>query len=79
MTEAHRIAVSYIRRFAGLIVVAFGIRFLAFGGLCSAVYLLSFPAEGDLNNLGLAVMVGVPTALVGGMIIAAGRAFRVKR
>ena len=79
MTDARRNAVSYIRRFAGLIVVAFGILLLAFGGLCSAVYLLSFLAEGDLKNLGLAVMVGVPTALVGGMIIAAGRAFRVKR
>ncbi len=66
---------DYLRRFVGLIIIVFGVMFLAFGGLCSAVYLLSFFAEGDLNNLGLALMVGVPTALVGGMIISTGRRF----
>lgn len=68
-----------VRRFAGSIVIVFGLLFLAFGGLCSAVYLLSFFAEGDLNNLGFALMVGVPTTLVGGLIISSGRKLWVTR
>ena len=66
--------IDYLRRFAGLIVIMFGVFFLAFGGLCSAVFLLSFFAEGDLINLGFALMVGVPTALVAAMIFSIGRA-----
>lgn len=71
--------IDYLRRFAGLIFIVFGILFLAFGGLCSAVYLLSFFAEGDLINMGFALMIGLPTALVGGMIILTGRALWTRK
>ena len=69
----------FLRRFAGLIAIVFGVLFAAFGGLCSAIYLLSFYAEGDWNNLGAALMVGVPTAVVAGMIVSMGRRFWAKR
>ena len=71
--------IDYLRRFAGLIVIMFGVFFLAFGGLCSAVFLLSFFAEGDLINMGFALMIGLPTALVGGMIILTGRALWTRK
>jgi hypothetical protein len=67
------------RRFAGLIVIVFGVLFLAFGGLCSGVYLLGFFIDGDLRDLMHASMIAVPTALVGWLIIARGRALWAKR
>lgn len=68
-----------VRRFARSIVIVFGLLFLAFGGLRSAVFLRSFFAEGDLINLVYALTIGVPAALMGGLVISRGPKLWVRR
>jgi hypothetical protein len=68
-----------VRRFAGLIVIVLGVLWLVFSGLCGGLYLMGFFIDGNWSNLRDAILILAPSALVGWLVIARGRALRAGR
>lgn len=65
-----------VSRFIGLILVAVGTLWLVLTGLCTAVFAVGVAGEGNLNDIGGVLSIGVPSALIGIAIYAIGRALR---
>lgn len=63
-------------RFIGLILVVVGALWLVLTGLCTAVFAVGIAGEGNLNDIGGVLSIGVPSALIGGAIYAIGRWLR---
>lgn len=66
-------------RLIGLILIVIGVFWLATTGLCSAVFAIGLLGEGNLNDIGGVFMIGVPSALIGGVIYAIGRWMRPRQ
>jgi hypothetical protein len=63
-------------RLIGLILIVIGVIWLVTTGLCSAVFAVGLFDNGNLNDLGVVLTIGVPSALIGGAIYAIGRWLR---
>ena len=68
-----------LARFIGLILVVIGALWLVLTGLCTAVFALGIAGEGNLNDVGGVLSIGVPSALIGGAIYALGRWLRPRQ
>ena len=64
--------------FVGLILVVIGTLWLVLTGLCSAAFAIGLLGEGNLNDIGVVMTIGIPSALIGGIICAIGRWLRSK-
>ncbi len=67
---------SEIGRFVGLLLIVAGVLWLVLTGLCSAAFALALIGEGNLNDITGVLAIGVPSALIGGVIYAIGRWLR---
>ncbi len=67
---------SEVARFVGLLLVAVGVLWLVLTGLCTAAFVIALAAEGHLNDATGAFAIGIPSALIGGVIYAIGRWLR---
>ena len=67
---------SEIGRFVGLLLIVVGVLWLVLTGLCSAAFALALIGEGNLNDVTGVLAIGVPSALIGGVIYAIGRWLR---
>ena len=65
-----------LTRLIGLILIAIGTLWLVLTGLCTAVFAVGIAGEGNLNDSGGVLSIGVPSAVIGGIIYAAGRWLR---
>ena len=63
-------------RLFGLILIVIGILWLVLTGLCSAAFFIGLLGQGNLSDLGAVLVIGVPSALIGGVIYAIGRWLR---
>ena len=71
---------SELSRLIGLILIVIGVIWLVTTGLCTGAFAISFISGGDWNDLGAVLLVGVPSAVIGGVIYGIGRWLRpVKR
>lgn len=75
---ARRAPAGGIRRLIGLILVVISTLWLVLTGLCSAAFAIGLMGEGNLNDLGGVLAIGLPSALIGAMIYAVGRLLRPK-
>lgn len=69
---------SDLTRLFGLILIVIGTLWLVLTGLCSAAFLIGLLGEGNLRDVGVVLTIGIPSALVGGIIYAIGRWLRPK-
>lgn len=67
---------SSIGRFIGLILIVVGALWLAVTGLCTAAFAVGIAGEGNLNDIGGVLSIGVPSALIGAALYAIGRWLR---
>jgi hypothetical protein len=67
---------SDVARLVGLAFVVIGVLWLVLTGLCSAAFFVGLLGQGNLSDLGAVLMIGVPSALIGGVIYAVGRWLR---
>lgn len=67
-----------LTRLFGLILIVIGTLWLVLTGLCSAAFLIGLLGEGNLRDVGVVLTIGIPSALVGGIIYAVGRWLRPK-
>lgn len=67
-----------LTRLIGLILVVIGALWLVLTGLCTAVFAVGVAGEGNLNDIGGVLSIGVPSAVIGGIIYAIGRWLRPK-
>ena len=67
-----------VQRLIGLVLIVIGALWLVLTGLCSAAFAIGLAGEGNLNDLGGVLMIGAPSALIGGLIYAIGRWLRPK-
>jgi hypothetical protein len=67
-----------LTRLFGLILIVIGTLWLVLTGLCSAAFLIGLLGEGNLRDVGVVLTIGIPSALVGGIIYAIGRWLRPK-
>lgn len=74
MTEP--VAAGDLRRLIGLVLTVIGLLWLVMTGLCNATFLVQMLGEGDWSNADLVLILGLPSALIGGAIYAAGRWLR---
>jgi hypothetical protein len=65
-----------LSRLVGLILIVIGTLWLVTTGLCSAVFAIGLTDSGNLNDLGVVLTIGVPSALIGAAIYATGRWLR---
>jgi hypothetical protein len=63
-------------RLFGLILIVIGVLWLVLTGLCSAAFFVGLLGQGNLSDLGAVLMIGIPSALIGGVIYAIGRWLR---
>ena len=70
---------SDLARLTGLILVVVGTLWLVLTGLCTAVFAVGIAGEGNLNDIGGVLSIGVPSALIGGAIYAIGRWLRPRQ
>jgi len=73
MNEQQPEAVS---RFVGLLLIAVGVLWLVLTGLCSAAFVIALLAEGHPGDATGVLAIGLPSALIGGVIYAIGRWLR---
>jgi hypothetical protein len=66
-------------RFVGLVLVVVGVLWLVLTGLCTAAFAIGLLGEGNLNDIGGVLSIGVPSAVIGGAIYAIGRWLRPKQ
>lgn len=69
---------SQVRRFVGLLLIVIGVMWIVLTGLCSVAFAIGLLGGGNLNDIGGVLMIGVPSALIGGIIFAVGRWLRPK-
>jgi hypothetical protein len=62
-----------IKRLVGLMLMVIGIFWLVMTGLCSGAFLIGLLGEGNLNDAGGVLMIGIPSALIGGVLYSIGR------
>lgn len=62
-----------VKRLIGLMLIMIGIFWLVMTGLCSGAFLIGLLAEGGFKDIGGVFMIGIPSALIGGVIYALGR------
>jgi hypothetical protein len=67
-----------IQRFIGQLLIVIGVLWLVLTGLCSAVFAIGLAGEGNLNDIGGVLTLGIPSALIGGVIYGLGRLLRPK-
>lgn len=67
-----------LTRLIGLILVVIGTLWLVLTGLCSGAFLIGLLGEGNLRDIGVVLTIGIPSALIGGIIYAIGRWLRPK-
>lgn len=67
-----------LTRLFGLILIVIGTLWLVLTGLCSAAFFIGLLGEGNLRDVGVVLTIGIPSALVGGIIYAVGRWLRPK-
>ena len=65
-----------VSRLIGLVLIFIGVLWLAMTGLCNAGFVAQMLFEGDWSNADLVLILGVPSALIGGVIYALGRWLR---
>lgn len=70
---------SEVSRLIGLILIVIGLMWLVTTGLCSAAFAIGLAGEGNLGDLGAVLMIGIPSALIGGIIYAIGRWLRPEK
>lgn len=63
-------------RFLGSVLIVVGVIWLVTTGLCSAAFAIGLLGEGNLNDIGGVLSIGVPSALIGAVIYAVGRWLR---
>lgn len=64
------------RRLVGLVLMVAGLSWVVLTGVCNAGFLGQMLFEGDWSNADLVLILGVPSALIGGIIYAVGRWLR---
>jgi hypothetical protein len=70
---------SEIIRFFGLLLVVIGVLWLVLTGLCSAAFVIALAAEGHIGDVTGVLAIGVPSALIGGVIYGIGRWLRPRQ
>jgi hypothetical protein len=67
---------SELARFVGLILIFIGAMWVAMTGLCNMGFIGQMLFEGDWSNADLVLIIGAPSAAIGGVIYAIGRWLR---
>lgn len=67
-----------LRRLIGRALIVIGLLWVVMTGLCNMGFLAQMFGEGDWSNADLVLIIGVPSALIGGIIYALGRWLRFK-
>ncbi|MFM9862722.1 MAG: hypothetical protein ACKVRO_03860 [Micropepsaceae bacterium] len=65
-----------LARLIGLILIVIGTLWLVLTGLCSGAFLIGFLGQGNLSDIGAVFAIGIPSALIGGIVYAIGRWLR---
>lgn len=69
---------SEMSRLIGLVLIVVGAVWLLTTGLCSAAFGIAFLEHGNTGDFGTVLLIGLPSALIGGVIYAIGRWLRPK-
>ena len=65
-----------LSRLIGLILIVVGAIWLVTTGLCSAAFAIGLADSGNFSDLAIILLVGVPSAMIGGVLYALGRWLR---
>jgi hypothetical protein len=69
---------SDLSRLVGRILIVIGVLWLVLTGLCTAAFAIGLLGEGNLGDVSVILTIGIPSAVIGGVIYAIGRWMRPK-
>ena len=76
MNGAQKESTNDLSRLIGLILIVIGAIWLVTTGLCSAAFAIGLADNGNSGDLAIVLLVGLPSAAIGGVIYAFGRWLR---
>ncbi|MCE9521886.1 MAG: hypothetical protein K8S25_05575 [Alphaproteobacteria bacterium] len=76
MSDASKKSSSDLSRLVGLMLIVIGVIWLVTTGLCSAAFAIGLADGGNSNDMIIILVVGVPSAVIGGVIYWIGRLLR---